>query len=157
MQAFIRSFVIYDCVSFMSGPELLKLQQVNRVFYQKIVPEFLLNHQDHEHNRLINHTDRFGSNIMINTTTIRSLKQLLRGQKIEKNLWRGSRDGFGSRVFHDLCDEKGKTLTLIRTTRGGVFGGYTDIPWSSNLGEPYVPLSGHFALSSSSFLILVDD
>ena len=29
-------------------------------------------------------------------------------------LYRGSRDGFAARQFHEKCDEKGPTLTLVK-------------------------------------------
>ena len=49
-------------------------------------------------------------------------------------LWRGTRDGFKVSTFHKLCDGKANTLTLIKSTHGHIFGGYTSLPWSSNAG-----------------------
>jgi len=46
-------------------------------------------------------------------------------------LWRGTRDGFASSTFHKLCDGKGKTLTVVKTTREYIIGGYTSVPWST--------------------------
>jgi hypothetical protein len=50
-------------------------------------------------------------------------------------LWRGSRDGFGSRDFHRRCHGHANTLTLIEDTDGNIFGGFTpvewDLPWIS--------------------------
>jgi hypothetical protein len=40
-------------------------------------------------------------------------------------LWRGSRDGFEAKVFHERCDFHPNTLTLIRDTKGNIFGGFT--------------------------------
>ena len=28
-----------------------------------------------------------------------------------------------------MCDDKGPTLTIVKTARGNVFGGYTDLFW----------------------------
>ena len=50
----------------------------------------------------------------------------------EKNLtllWRGTRDGFKATTFHRLCDGRANTLTLIKSTEGSVFGGYTSVQW----------------------------
>jgi TPR repeat protein len=44
-------------------------------------------------------------------------------------LWRGSRDGFGARDFHARCDGHANTVTLIRDTRGNIFGGFTPLLW----------------------------
>jgi hypothetical protein len=46
-------------------------------------------------------------------------------------LWRGSRDGFGTRDFHFRCDGHANTLLLIRDTKGNIFGGFTPVEWES--------------------------
>eukprot|EP01133_Synstelium_polycarpum_P017743 gene17743-21159_t len=46
-------------------------------------------------------------------------------------LYRGSRDGFKSSTFHQLCNDKGATLTVVRSTNGNVFGGYASQSWNS--------------------------
>jgi hypothetical protein len=46
-------------------------------------------------------------------------------------LYRGTEDGMTSIAFHSMCDEKGCTLTVIETTCGKVFGGYSNTAWSS--------------------------
>jgi len=48
-------------------------------------------------------------------------------------LWRGSLDGFETSKFHAACDGKANTLTVIKTTTDCIFGGYTSVPWSSDL------------------------
>lgn len=44
-------------------------------------------------------------------------------------LMRGTRDGFRAKTFHELCDGKGPTLSVIKSESGCVFGGYTEISW----------------------------
>ena len=46
-------------------------------------------------------------------------------------LYRGSRDGFEARNFHDKCDNQGPTLTIIKSSDDFIFGGYTEINWDS--------------------------
>jgi len=60
-------------------------------------------------------------------------------------LWRGSRDGFGARVFHCKCDNQGKTLTVVKNTLGNIMGGYTAVPWTS-------PEIGGFRSDTTAFL-----
>ena len=122
----MKSLAFEEVMHFLLGPELLKIQLISRVFYY----EWNIAKYFEVKKRIINHSDRFGSKIMNDTTTIISLKGFLGNKRIGRNLWRGSRDGFTSTVFHELCDKKGMTLTLIKTKRGAVFGGYTDISWS---------------------------
>ena len=48
-------------------------------------------------------------------------------------LYRGTRDGFQAKTFHDKCDNKGETLTIIESKDDYVFGGYTEINWDSTV------------------------
>jgi hypothetical protein len=48
-------------------------------------------------------------------------------------LYRGSRDGFEARDFHTKCDGHSRTLTLCKAFNSGyIFGGYTNVCWSSS-------------------------
>ena len=49
-------------------------------------------------------------------------------------LFRATRDGFNSAVFHQLCDNKGPTVSVARVKNGPLIGGYTKISWSSSGG-----------------------
>lgn len=40
------------------------------------------------------------------------------------------RDGFGTADFHRCCDSKGPTLSVIQSTGGYLFGGYTPLSWN---------------------------
>jgi hypothetical protein len=46
-------------------------------------------------------------------------------------LWRGSRDGFGVRVFHRRCDDRAPILVLIQDKEGNIFGGFAVVAWES--------------------------
>jgi hypothetical protein len=52
-------------------------------------------------------------------------------------LWRGSRHGFGAKEFHSRCDGVKNTLTIIKTTTGFIFGGYTSQAWTSPQNSQY--------------------
>ena len=49
-------------------------------------------------------------------------------------LFRKSRDGSSCQTFHQYCDNKGPTLTLVETTKGYKFGGYTPFSFQSQTG-----------------------
>jgi hypothetical protein len=49
-----------------------------------------------------------------------------------KRLYRATANGFSAAQFHALCNDKGPTLSLIRTTAGHIFGGFTTISWDSS-------------------------
>lgn len=45
--------------------------------------------------------------------------------------YRASRDGFNAKNFHAKCDGVKSTLTVIKSTNGNIFGGFTEKAWSS--------------------------
>ena len=48
-------------------------------------------------------------------------------------LYRGTRDGFGSKDFHSKCDGHYNTLTIVKTKGSGfIFGGFTAVNWESS-------------------------
>ncbi len=58
--------------------------------------------------------------------------QRVRGDAAAKKLsllYRGSRDGFTAAAFHAKCDGRSATLTVVRSKKGNVFGGYALVPW----------------------------
>ena len=65
-------------------------------------------------------------------------------------LYRGTRDGFEKSDFHNKCDNKGKTLVLVKNTSGHVFGGFASIPWTSpsSSGGKQAPGSFLFTLTN---------
>jgi len=44
-------------------------------------------------------------------------------------IYRGTRDGFSGVEFHKKIGGKGFLLSLVKTTLGKVFGGYTEVAW----------------------------
>ncbi len=50
-------------------------------------------------------------------------------------MYRASRDGFSATNFRSKCNEIEKTLTVITSESGNVFGGYTDKAWTSGNAE----------------------
>ena len=46
-----------------------------------------------------------------------------------------SLNGNSSKEFHTYCDNKGPTLTIIKTTKDKIFGGFTPLNWDSISGS----------------------
>ena len=65
-------------------------------------------------------------------------------------IYRGTRDGMISNVFHNKCDNKGESIILIKNEKGNIFGGYASIPWTnpSNSTWHSAPESFIFTLSN---------
>jgi hypothetical protein len=54
------------------------------------------------------------------------------GKRNWKLCYKATRDGFSVKTFRSLCSNKGETITIIKSSNGYVFGGYTPIPWDSS-------------------------
>jgi hypothetical protein len=61
-------------------------------------------------------------------------------------IYRASQDGFEAAKFHTNCDNKPNTLTVIKSTNGNVFGGYTEKTWNHALNYKADPNSFIFSL-----------
>lgn len=57
------------------------------------------------------------------------IKKSMNGDPVYSLLFKASRDGFGFSDFHSICDDKGATLTIVKTTRARIFGGFASISW----------------------------
>ena len=49
-----------------------------------------------------------------------------------KLLYRASEHGYSAESFHEYCDDKGPTLTIIKSTDNWIFGCYTTQSWSGD-------------------------
>ena len=51
---------------------------------------------------------------------------------LPRGKWRASRDGFAAATFHSKCDNKGPTVTIVKSGNN-IFGGFTEVSWASKL------------------------
>jgi hypothetical protein len=65
-----------------------------------------------------------------------------------KRIYDASTDGWDAKDFHRCCDKKGWTLTIVETTKGFIFGGFTTAEWES---------SGIYHPDPHSFLVSVNE
>jgi hypothetical protein len=76
------------------------------------------------------------SSILGQFFSLSSILPLCPLQQFEKKkaqlLYRGSRDGFRASNFHEKCDGHANTVTLITSTKGAIFGGFTSATWDSS-------------------------
>jgi len=62
-------------------------------------------------------------------------------------IYNATKDGFESKKFHEKCNNKGPTITLI-CSNGYLFGGYTSVSWCS---------SGGYVNDSNAFIFLLNN
>jgi len=53
------------------------------------------------------------------------------GKKKFTLLFKASTDGCTSTAFHNKCNNKGPTVTILYNTNNSVYGGYTSVNWRS--------------------------
>ena len=53
------------------------------------------------------------------------------GYKKMELLYRATRDGSDSNIFHNKCDNQGPTICLCKNDKGSIFGGYISSSWTS--------------------------
>jgi hypothetical protein len=64
-------------------------------------------------------------------------------------LYRGTRDGFGSDVFHSKCDGHSNTLTVLKAKQSSyIFGGFTAVSWDGSSGYNPDPNAFLFSLTN---------
>ena len=87
-----------------------------------------LNEINEKLNPIYNH---FKENEEKKNDDLKKVKQWIDPNKnITLNLiFKKSRDGNTTQSFHNCCDNKGKTLIMIETTKGRKFGGFTNENW----------------------------
>ena len=72
-----------------------------------------------------------------------------------KLLYRATIDGVGASDFHGKCDNQPRTLTIIKTIKGYIFGGYTSIAWGDKGGYTNDDNAFIFSLVNASSLPLL--
>lgn len=91
-----------------------------------------------------------GTTVLDNTQSLKINEWIgLKKTQEWKCLYRASKDGFQAATFHQKCDGKGPTVTVIKATNGNIFGCYTPCKWSSNGSYQYDQKSFIFSLVNS--------
>ena len=52
-------------------------------------------------------------------------------------IFRMSENGTKSEDYHKYCDNKGPTLTLVKTIKNKIFGGFTPLNWKNTGNQLY--------------------
>jgi hypothetical protein len=86
-----------------------------------------------DHQSVKRSSERYLRGIRFESVIVKDYPDILKEFRNKKwnLLYRGSRDGFGVSNFHGKCDNQSNTLTLIETTKGSIFGGFTPLSWDS--------------------------
>ena len=100
----------------------------NKIFFENNSEKFVIG--DIKFEKMIILYRKFDSLILLEEQEPSLLSLIGFESKKFDLLWRGSRHGFAANEFHSLCDSKGATLTVVKSTTGFIFGGYTSLSWT---------------------------
>jgi len=79
--------------------------------------------------------DRFPyASVLLSPHFFRIIQGWLGGYRLWDLRYRGTRDGFTANDFHRCCDNIGPTVTIIKSSNGYLFGGYTPLSWTQTAG-----------------------
>ena len=73
-----------------------------------------------------------------------------------KLLYRASDNAYSHEKFHELCDDKGPTICIIKSNWGNIFGGYTSKSWNAE-GECGIVFNWKSDKDAFLFLIKSND
>jgi hypothetical protein len=78
--------------------------------------------------------DSFPRSVLLKSTDFSMIKKWLdkeyQNRKF-KLLYRGTKDGMNATTFHNLCNNKGPTVSVMKSKHGKVFGGFMPDAWTS--------------------------
>ena len=132
------NLLINDCLNIEDNIKEIKYINENINKFHKLNINIKFFPSDNEINELLQTINKFGKIKNINNKLFDSKiefdEKLVKSWLNNKNftvqlLYRKSRDGSTPNDFHKRCDNKGITITLIETTKGYKFGGYTEFDW----------------------------
>ena len=109
-----------------------------RKLEQKIIELERKNNELREDNNILLKKSEMNESIILrqnNDYTPRLKNWISPNRKISFSLlYRMSRDGDGIKIFHNLCDNKGPTVSLYLLNDGNIVGGYTPLSWDTSYG-----------------------
>ena len=59
------------------------------------------------------------------------INEWIENKKLEL-IYRGTRDGMLCNNFHEKCDNKGQTITLVKNEKNNIFGGFASVPFKTD-------------------------
>ena len=130
--------LIFNCINIEKNIKEINLLNKNIEKISDLDINFKFNLEESKVNKLLDSIKIFGKIVENKFDTKidfdeKLVKSWLDGRKfMSELLYRKSRDGSTPDDFHNKCDNKGITMTIIETTKGNKFGGYTESSWDKS-------------------------
>ena len=105
--------------------------KLNSIFENiKLLGKILVFHKDNNLDSVILNNDLNSKELIYNWIKEKINKDLIKFEKI----FTMTKNGSSCKDFHNYCDNKGPTLTLVKTTKKKIFGGFTPLNWENKPG-----------------------
>ncbi|KAJ5076867.1 pep-cterm sorting domain-containing protein [Anaeramoeba ignava] len=115
--------------------EFQKLQNDQKKHKNKL-DQFIENENRNQYSFIFKTRLKFESTIIQEKEHLNQLKEWINDNEFFSKMKRGfsaKRDGFNCKKWHLKCDNKGKTLVIIKTKDNYIFGGFTSIGWKGDI------------------------
>ena len=131
------NILINSCINIENNIKEINLLNKNIEKVSDLDLNIKFNLEESKINALLDSIKIFGKKVNKFDTKIdfdeKLVKSWLNNRKFTSELlYRKSRDGSTPDDFHNKCDNKGITITIIETTKGIKFGGYTESSWDKS-------------------------
>jgi len=73
-----------------------------------------------------------------------------------KCVYKGTKDGMNATKFHEFCNNKGATITIIKSKHGKIFGGFMPDAWASKNAYINTTKSWLFSLTAKAKYVMND-
>ncbi|KAJ5070877.1 kelch-like protein [Anaeramoeba ignava] len=113
-----------------------KLIQFQNIKNEKELNQFI--EKEKEKSLIFKSRKRFKSKIIKEKEYFNKLKEWINDNEFFSKMKLGYSakiDGFDYKKWHEKCDDKGKTLVIIKTKDNFIFGGFTQIGWISSKND----------------------
>ncbi|KAJ5080530.1 pep-cterm sorting domain-containing protein [Anaeramoeba ignava] len=112
--------------------KLIQFQKLQNQENEKELTQFIEN--ENQNSFIFQSRIRFKSEIIQDFKYIEKLKEWINDNEFFSKMKKGysaKRDGFDCKNWHEKCDDKGKTLIVIKTKDNFIFGGFTQVGFLS--------------------------
>ncbi|KAJ5069445.1 hypothetical protein M0811_11618 [Anaeramoeba ignava] len=122
-----------DLIPNKISEKLIQLQKLQKQNDEKELEQFI--EKEKENSLIFQPRFKFDSSMVQEKEQIKKLKEWINDNGFFSKMKKGfsaKRDGFSSYKWHSKCDNKGKTLVIIKTIKNFIFGGFTSVGFTNN-------------------------
>ncbi|KAJ5066172.1 hypothetical protein M0811_03505 [Anaeramoeba ignava] len=112
-----------------------KLIQFQNIQDEKELNQFIEKENQNQNLFLFKPRFKLDSEIVKEKEYIKYLKEWINDDDFFSKMKKGfsaQKDGFDCKIWHNICDNKGKTLIIIKTSQNFIFGGFTQVGFTND-------------------------